>query len=359
MLQSPQFLYLLEVERTGTVGLRQVVGYEMASRLSYSLWQSAPDGELLAAAATGGLDTAEGVSAQVARLLVHESARRATERYLMDWARLANLPDTDGLRSDLIGSALAFYQDHLWARGGGLLDSLTSQRAFLSPALAENYGLPAQGEGILPYDTSALPNRGGLLTQPGLIAGMTNADGGEIVTRGLFLTSQLFCGEVPSPPAALAEDIETFVEELPPDASERLIAETRLMRTECAGCHSAFDPLAYAFENFDFRGAYRTFDEHGNPLTSDGWIPAFQLDAADNQPYADLEDYMAQLGSIPKLQACLTRKHVDFLSARRSHAEHRGSIDEIAAAFIEAGGGYQAMVQAIVSHDLFRIAPTE
>jgi hypothetical protein len=68
---------------------------------------------------------------------------------------------------------------------------------------------------------------------------------------------------------------------------------------------------------------------------------------------------MAQLGSIPKLQACLTRKHVDFLSARRSHAEHRGSIDEIAAAFIEAGGGYQAMVQAIVSHDLFRIAPTE
>lgn len=359
MLQAPQFLYLLEVEVTGTVGLREVAGYELASRLSYALWQSAPDGELLTAAADESLSTPHGLAGQITRLLAHPNARRATQRYLLDWARLANLPDPDGLRADLIASAQAFYQDHIWTQRGGLLDSFASRRAFLSPALAEKYGLAAQGDGILPYDTSALPNRGGLLSQPGVVAGMTNADGGEIVTRGLFLTSQLFCGEVPSPPATLAEAIEAFVAELPPNASERLIAETRLTRATCASCHSLFDPLAYAFENFDFRGTYRTVDEHGNPLASDGWIPAFQLGAAEDQPYANLNDYMAQLAAVPKVQQCLARKHVDFLSGRRSHAEHQGSIDQISAAFVAGGGSYAAMVQAVVSHDLFRIAPAE
>jgi hypothetical protein len=68
---------------------------------------------------------------------------------------------------------------------------------------------------------------------------------------------------------------------------------------------------------------------------------------------------MAQLAAVPKVQQCLTRKHVDFLSGRRSHAEHQGSIDQISAAFVEGGGSYTAMVQAVVSHDLYRIAPAE
>lgn len=358
MLQSPEFLYLLQVEKTGSSGLREVTGYEMASRLSYAFWASAPDAALLEEAASGGLDTAVGVSSAVERMLSDERARRITERFMVDWARMDSMPDDDGLRDELIASAVAFYQDHVWDRGAPLIDMFIAPRAFLTPALAEGYGLDPLGDGLREYDLTNHAGRLGLLTQPGVVAGMTNADGGAIVARGLFLMSQMLCGEAPDFPSNLQSTIDEFVASLPEDASDRDISEARSQRAQCAACHSNFDPLAYGLEQLDFRGRYREHDEFGNELRTDGWIPAL-YNGGMQVPYRGLEEYLPALARMPRVQECLVRKSLDHALGHVLESEHVASITAVSESFADGGGDYAAMVHAITSHDLFRVTPME
>jgi hypothetical protein len=355
MLQSPQFLYLLELEaRDGYTGLRVVDGYEMASRLSYLLWASAPDDALYAAAEDGTLETAEGISAATERMLLDDDkTRRVVDRFMLDWALLESLPDDDGRRQDLVDGAVAFYSDHV-RNARGLFELLTAERAFLTPAIAEAYGLTSLGDGLREYSLSEVPGRIGLLAQPGVVAGMTNADGGEIVARGLFLQRQIFCGEPPAPPASLQDAIDAFVAEQPETASQRQIAEARLMRSECSACHAHFDPLAYGFEQLDFRGAYRTEDEHGNTLTTDGWIPGSQTGTAD-VPYESLDDYMPLLAEQERVRDCMVRRQLEYALGHRLEAAHHGSVRELTERVANGGESHEQLLRRIVAHDIFRL----
>jgi hypothetical protein len=354
LLQAPEFLYRLEDETKGTEP-RTVGGYEMATRLSYLLWATAPDAALMEAAANGALDTPDGVLAQTERLLSDaDRVNRVLDRFILDWSGLESIPDDDGLKSELQRSTIAFYEDFV-ARGGDLFALLTEPSAHLTPALAEAYGLEPTGPGVRAYDLRDAPNRGGLLGQPGVLAGMTNADGGAIVARGLFLQRQLFCGDTPDPPASLQESIDRFAAEQPPDASERQIADVRMQRNECAVCHSAFDPLAYGFERFDHRGAVRAEDEHGNALRTDGWIPAIHAGGAD-VAYAGFDDYMRQLEQTPGVKRCLVQRQLEYaLGSRLDEAQTRAVLDVVDALEV-SGGTYGDLIRALVVHDVFRTA---
>ena len=362
MLQSPAFLYLLEVETDPTFrGLREINGFEMASRLSYLLWASAPDQALYDAAQNGELDSAAGILTQVDRMLRdEEKTARIHERFLLDWARLESLPDDDGLRDELVEAATAFYLD-LATSNGSLLTALHSSSVFLTPALADAYGIPGQGAGVRAYDVSSVADRsGGLLTQPGVIAGMTNADGGAIVARGLFLQQQLFCRDVPDPPDSLQDAIDAFVDELEPNASDREIAEARLERPECAACHTHFDPLAYALEQFDSRGRFRTEDEHGNPLRTDGFIPASLTETGQAVPYQNLDDYLSSLAPEAAVQACLVQRQLEYALRSRLLPEHQASVRELTTTVALAPNqSVEDLLRLVVGHDLFRTMPIE
>ena len=362
MLQSPAFLYLLEVETDPTFrGLREVNGYEMASRLSYLLWASAPDQALYDAAAGGTLSSAAEILNQVDRMLADdEKTARVHQRFLLDWARLESLPDDDGLRDELIEAATAFYSD-LAESGTSFLGSLYSPTVFLTPDLAGAFGVPSEGAGVRAYDVTGVSGRaGGLLTQPGVIAGMTNADGGAIVARGLFLQHQVFCRDVPDPPDSLQDAIDAFVDELPADASDRAIAEARLERADCAACHTHFDPLAYAFEQFDARGAYRTEDEHGNSLQTDGFLPASLSQAGSDVPYRDLDDYLATLSQEPAAHECLVQRQAEYALRARLLPEHAASVHELTEAIADTPSeSVEDLLRLVVAHDLFRTMPIE
>ncbi len=359
MLQSPQFLYRLERETAAASGLsagqiRPVIGYEMATRLSYMLWGSAPDAALMKAAEAGSLDTAAGVETELTRMLSDaKKGRRSTERFLTDWAKLEALPETP-LRGELVSSLLAFYDDFIWNGRGGLLELFAAPHAFLTPTLAQNYGLVPMGDGIRQYDLTSSPGRRGLLTQPGLIAGMTNADGGAIVARGLFLQTQLFCLATPSPPTSLQDTIDAFVAEQPANASTRQIAEVRLARPACGACHQTFDPLAYGLEQFDFEGRYRQQDEFGNALKTDGWIPARFNETGENLAYQGVDDYVPLLAQSPAVGACLARQHLQYAVGRRLNSDADPLAAELYQAFAAKGGTYAAMLTVIAAQPLFR-----
>lgn len=194
MLQSPRFLYLVEMEPAGEPAAAGP--YALASRLAVGLWSSAPDAALLADAEAGRLGTPEGLEAAAARLLDDPAkVARVWRRFVLDWARLESLPEGDGLKADLQDGAVAFLLEHL-ASGGAVLDLFEPARLYLTPRLARARDLPSAGPGVQAFPSG--PGARGFLAQPGVVAGMTNADGGAIVARGLFLQAQLFCGEPPT-----------------------------------------------------------------------------------------------------------------------------------------------------------------
>ncbi len=352
MLQSPQFLYRLENEKSSENN--KIEGYALASRLSYYLWASAPDDELYRAAEAGELAIGRPeYLQQVDRMLSDtEKLRRTVDRFLLDWARLESLPDPDGLRDEMVSAAVAFYGDHMLDRKEPVAKVFSASRIFLTPRLAENYDMPSQGPGIQAYDTPSILEGGGLLVQPAIIAGMTNADGGEIVGRGLFLLSQVFCGHAPEPPASFQDEIDAFVEAQPEDASQRAIAEARLKRTECASCHQAFDPLGYGFEEFDARGRPRKADAFGNVLKADGWIPGSLVGAADIA-YDGLKDFMVTVGELPEVQTCLVKKNFEYALGRRLTSGQQSAVQTLGQTLFAEEGTYHALAKAIVSSSLF------
>ena len=354
MLQSPGFLYLLQGETEGSAR-RTLDGYEMAARLSYFLWGSAPDEALYQAAASGELEQVDAIEAQARRML--EDRARIAEgigRFVVDWARLESLPDDDGLKGKRIEGAVAYYRDRVES-ANDMFALYGDGSLFADDALAEAYGLePEGGNGMAEYAVPGGMGPGGLLGQPGVVAGMTNADGGEIVARGLFLMSQLFCEVPPQFNAALQDAIDEFIEEQPADASDRQIADTRLERPACAGCHGSFDPLAYGFEQFDYLGAFRTEDEFGNTLTTDGWIPGLLSDDGVDVAYEDTDALMSLLRESLKVRRCLTRHQTEYALGLKLGDGQARAVAEISAAAEAAGGSHEGLVMAIVTHELFR-----
>ncbi len=359
MLQVPQFLYRLEHETAASTGatagqVRQIEGYEMATRLSYLLWSSVPDQALYDAAQAGSLSDVLGVQREVTRMMgVAERAHRPTERFLTDWAKLESLPNTP-LLPELVGSLQAFYADVVWTKSAPLMDLFTARRAFLSPTLAQAYGVTPKGEGFLAYDTAGLPGRVGLLTQPGLVAGMTNADGGAIVARGLFLQSQLLCGDTPSPPPSFGDAIAQFAATQPPNASLRDISNARAARPECGACHQTFDPLAYGLEQFDYQGAFRQVDKFGNTLTTDGWIPGRFTTTGADIAYTGVEDYVAKLVTLPAVGGCLTKQYLQFALGRKLELEGDALTTDMFNTFSAQGGTLAALLAVVVANPLFR-----
>lgn len=358
MLQSPQFLYLLESEpENGDGEVRIVKGYDMASRLSYLLWQSSPDATLYGAAESGDLDTVAGVRAQVERLLSAEQGRRATARFARDWFALDGLSDTsrEGLTSEmakeLLTAAVATYQDHVWQAGEPVVAIFDSGKTQLPSFAAEWYGLTPTSDGVEAYDQSDVEERQGILTHPGVMTTISDRDLGGLVARGLFVMEHLMCRHPLEPPPDL--DLSQFTSHLGPDATERDYSEDRMSNDSCGACHKQFDPLAYAFERFDGIGRYSLTDENGNDLKSDGAIVV----EGQSFPFETVGEYVTLLADNPDVKRCVAQKHLMFaLGARAEDVED--AVDLVHERATADGGTYEALVLAIATSDAFRtVAP--
>jgi hypothetical protein len=328
MLQSPQFLYRLEAQVPLSAGAaaRPLNNYELASRLSYSIWSSAPDDALLAAAQGGQLTTPDQVRAQVARMMALPHTREVAQRYFREWLSLDDLDNetrgaafTQQLAADMKKQTLDDVGDQLWDRGQSLLSLLTTKTTLVTPALAQFYGLGApSADGH--YALDAIPGRIGMLTHASVLTLNGNANA-SIVQRGLFMYRKLLCADVPAPPPGA-----TSVMLAPDTASERVKSDARLAHDPCKSCHGQFDPLAYAFEPFDNMGAWQTKDVNGNAVRQDGWIT---VPGAPNVPYATLADYMNLLTKDSRVTACIENRVTQFAWGRAMEAGDQCMLEDI------------------------------
>ena len=271
VLVSPHFLFRGEtpaaaaVAAASTSRARPIGEFALASRLSYFLWSSTPDDELLDLATRGQLR--KNLDAQVHRMLTSPKASALVTNFAGQWLEIRNLkfaePDKklfpdfdDGLRSSMREETERFF-DHIMRQDRSVLDFLTADYSFINERLAKHYGLPnVTGENFRQVSLAGTPRRG-VLTHGSVLTITSNPTRTSPVKRGKWVLEDLL-GTPPPPPPPNVPNLQN--DGKPVTGSLRHQMEEHRANPVCASCHSRMDPIGFGLENFDAIGAYRTKD---------------------------------------------------------------------------------------------------
>jgi len=285
VLISPNFLFLAEPE-PATSGVQRLADIPLASKLSYFLWSSLPDTELLSLAEQGKLSNTNIYRAQIQRMLKDPKAAALGERFALQWLDLDRLggevkPDAtkypefnDSLAQAMKGEVAAYF-NHLVRENRSLLDLIDSQYTFANQQLAELYGLQGiTGAELRPVQL-ADARRGGILGMAGVHALTSYPVRTSPVLRGRWLLEALLGDKIPPPPPDVPALNEAAAEK-PGGLSLRKQLELHRVKAECAACHDKMDPLGFGLENYDVLGRWR--DElHGEPVEAKGTLPSGEI----------------------------------------------------------------------------------
>jgi cytochrome c553 len=277
-LVTPKFLFIEDTPHANAKEPRRLDSFEMASRLSYLLWSSMPDDELLKLAGEDKLQDDAVLEAQVRRMLADGKAQAFTKDFAGQWLRFGEVfnsvdpdcrhaPDFNGeLRQAMYDEIFAF-SDQLLRKNGRVLDFLDSDYTFLNERLAKVYEVPGvQGKDMRQVN---LPNnrRGGITSMAAILAYTSYPQRTSPVLRGKWILEQLLGTPPPPPPPNVG---------LLPEDKKAVMATTVRQRLEahrnkavCAGCHARLDPPGFALENFDIIGKWRDSD-NGKPIDATG-----------------------------------------------------------------------------------------
>jgi len=361
MLQSPRFIYRLENQR-GDGSRVPVDQYELASRLSYTIWGGPPDRQLFKLAEQGQL-ASDAVEQQIKRMLDDPRARSQSLRFIDDWLNLNRLdalaPDPDRfpewdqkLADDMRNETRRYFEYVVWDQQLPLSALFNTQVTFATSELAAFYGLKSSDDDTSGrYDLAMIPERGGLLTQGSFLT--IGGDEASMVTRGLAMMHELLRGVVNDPPPC----VDTTPVPTEPGVTQRSQAVQRIINNNCGGCHSRFEPLAFGLEKYDGVGRWRNADEHGNELREDGNI-LFPGSAAPVE-YKTSAELMELLAASDRVSNSLTWKITQFAIGRPLGASDVAIVNDIHQTATKNGGTWQSLLTAILMSDLTQMTPTE
>jgi hypothetical protein len=270
-LKSPRFLYR-EVE-----GLD---GYDVASRLSFGLWDSIPDAALLEAASKGNLSSRDQVARQAERMLNDPRARSKVREFLFQWLRVDSVPDLAkdpekypgfdaAVASDLRTSLDLFLDEAVWGESSDYRQLLLADTISLNGRLAKYYGVDLPADASFRKVALDPSERAGVLTHPYLLSNFAYTSTSSPIHRGVFLSRSVLGRALKPPPEAVAP--------LAPDLHAGLTTRERVaLQTSpnsCVTCHGMINPLGFGLERFDAVGRYR-LEEKGKPVDSTGTYEA-------------------------------------------------------------------------------------
>jgi hypothetical protein len=358
MLASPSFLYRLEADLPGAnpSDVTAVLPYELATRLSYFLWNSMPDDELFAEAEAGGLSTPGGVEAQARRMLQDPRARDAVASFHAQWIGIdvpadqiskdaSVFPAFDTSLMVAMQQETAAFAQHVVLDGDGLLPTLlTASFSFLNGPLAALYGVGGvEGEALVKTELDP-SQRSGLFTHGSFLTVKSHAKVNSITHRGLTVRRRVLCQEMPPPPpdvdVTLPEDVEGTLR-------DKLLAITSA--PECSACHVLMDPIGFGFENYDAIGQWRT-QESGYPIDASGEV----LEAEDaSGPYVGSLELTEQLAQSTHVAQCVTTQWFQYAIGQTGTASEACAVE----AFEASGRNVRELLVAITLSSAFRYRP--
>jgi hypothetical protein len=269
LLSSPKFIFRTETDPPNAAAgtAHRVSDLEMASRLSFFLWSSIPDDELLNAAAQGKLKTAAALDQQVKRMLADPKAEALVQNFAGQWLYLRNLknqipnslefPDfDDNLRQALQRETELFFGSII-QEDRNVLDLMTADYTFVNERLAKHYGIPNVYGSHFRRVAVTDDARKGLLGQGSILMVTSHTDRTSPVVRGKWILENLL-GAPPPPPPVMVPPLKESAVRDGKVLSMRERMEEHRENPACSGCHSIMDPIGFAMENFDAVGAWRT-----------------------------------------------------------------------------------------------------
>jgi hypothetical protein len=282
ILVNPHFLFRIEHDPPGVAGgaAYQVSELELASRLSFFLWSSIPDDELLDVAIAGELSKPESLEQQVRRLLADPRAHALVSNFAGQWLHLRNLevvtpdlrlfPDFDDNLRQAFRQETELLFENILREDRSVLDLLNSDYTFLNERLARHYAIPhVYGTRFRRVALGEDSQRGGLLRQGSILTVTSYATRTSPVLRGKWILDNMLGTPPPPPPANVPALTDNTVSSTL-SVRERL-AEHRA-NAACASCHNLMDPVGFSLENFDAVGRWRTL-EAGRPIDAAGGLP--------------------------------------------------------------------------------------
>ena len=305
LLVSPEFLFRIERDPGGVPpGTNYALGgLELASRLSFFLWSSIPDDELLDLAARGALRAPAPYGRQVRRMIADGRSAALVRNFAGQWLQLRNLDAVDmdwalfpnfddGVRLGFRRETELLVESVLRERRG-VLELLTADYTFVNERLARHYGLPGVYGDRFRRVPVRDPNRRGLLGHGSVLTVTSRPNRTSPVLRGKWILANLLGAPPPDPPA----DVPALAEDGAGNHSRADTVRQRLARHRrnpaCAGCHALIDPPGFALENFDAVGRWRAFDEAFRPIDASGALP-------DGTRFDGVADLRAALTASPE-----------------------------------------------------------
>ncbi len=364
ILLSPHFIFKPELDQAAVGQTHLVSAHELATRLSYFLWSSTPDDTLLELADSGEILKDDVLRQQVVRMLEDEKAQALLDNFVTQWlytdAVLEAQPDYVLFPEYNEELAVAMRQEARMFASDFILDDrdfrelLTADYSYINGTLAAHYEIPGVTGDDFVKHTFDGDERGGILSQGGLLTARSYPNRTSPVLRGVWVLEELLCSAPPPPPA----NVESIDDQM---ATEGLTLRERLelhrdSGASCYSCHKIMDPIGFAMEHYDPTGKWRDMD-NGKPVDALGELP-------DGRTFLGARELADTLAGDPLYSECLAEKMLTYATGRGFDVRTPGAtvnngvdapqVELVADALVQNDYSSRELIMQVVLSDAFR-----
>ncbi|HSI05178.1 MAG: DUF1592 domain-containing protein [Myxococcota bacterium] len=350
-LQDMELLYRIELG-TPTSQDANVIAlgpFEIAARLSFTLWGAPPDDALLDAAASGVLDSQQGLRDTATAMLGDERAIARVSRFHAMWLGYEDMPHAPEQaavfrrETDTLVRRVVFDERASW------LDLFRAEETFIDDKLAVHYGLASTGEAQATWRSYEATGRRGLLSHASVLSNGGSGGGDtSVIRRGLFVRNRLLCDEIPPPPPELDVNVDQPPAPGPNDCKQDVIAR-HSTDAACSACHALIDPIGRGLERFDLAGRFRTHEPGKDFCPLDG-VGSLDSQGQFEGP-AGLADLLLES---ELLDACVVEQVLRFTAGRKTMRADKERLAETVSWWRGAGLQLDTLLVEIVASPAFR-----
>ncbi len=357
LLASPNMLYRTELG-VAEGDVQKLTDYELASALSYTLWNAPPDQELRDLAAAGELSHTDTLKEQARRMADDPRVAEAFTEFFIDYLKIEaifskekidELGLTPEARASLVEGIREDLRQIFSVPGATLLDPFRAMSFHVDENSAEFFGVPVtQQEGfeVISMDPD---QRLGVLSHPAFLSVHAGEGDSGIVKRGVFTLEQLLCVELGAPPADISESEDVPEDFNDDEATSREVLSVRhSSQPTCVGCHRIIDPAGFGFENYDSVGRYRTVEKGDVEIDASGELQIGQ----EVLNFDNSIGYIDALVESEALRSCLTDQYFTYVLGDEPRRVER---EMLYAAFDENDGALDALVESMIETPSFTV----